>query len=92
MAVLREHVLAMNISTALILLVALVVLATIGFGLFGRRHPAIGIVALLAVPVAALGGWYAWAETGSVPWTIGYGAVALGGAAAAARNLRSRSR
>lgn len=41
------------------------------------RHPLLGVLTTIPALFAVLGGWHAHAESGSLPWTIGYGVFAL---------------
>ena len=46
----------------------------------------LGLIAASAAPLAALGAWYAWAESRSTAWTVGYGVLAVASFAAAFRH------
>jgi|CXWL01.1.fsa_nt_gi aspartate oxidase len=66
-------------------------IAVLGLALWGLvakpRSPLIGVIAAAVALMAAGGAWYAWAETKSVPWTVGDGVVALACVASAKRQL-----
>ena len=63
---------------AIIFLGAIVALAVVAWGAFrSRRSIAIAVVAVIVALLAAGCSWYAYAESQSLPWTIGYGVVAL---------------
>jgi hypothetical protein len=63
---------------AIIFIGAIVALAVVVWGAFrSRRSIAIAVVAVFVAVLAAGCGWYAFAESQSLPWTIGYGVVAL---------------
>ena len=81
----------MTIVSGLILLVALLFVVLVFWGLFTRcQFRFVGVLAILSVPVAALGAWYSWMETQSVGWTIGYSAFAMIGIVTAIRHLGRR--
>jgi predicted tellurium resistance membrane protein TerC len=68
----------MGITFAVVALAALIGMAAVLAALVNRRHSIPLTVAALFVAVTAGGGaWYAWAESHSTPWTLGYGAVAV---------------
>jgi di/tricarboxylate transporter len=78
----------MNIDTAVIFLGAIAALGATVWGLFAkRRSAAIGIIAAAVALLAAVCAWYAWAETKSIPWTLGYGAVVGASLASSVRQL-----
>jgi hypothetical protein len=70
------------------------VLAALALVVYGAISPkksiAVALVALLVAVLAAAGGWHAWAETGSVPWTLGYGVIVMAAAAVSVRHLVGR--
>jgi len=78
----------MNIASAVIFLG---MIAALGLALWGlvakQRSPVIGVIAAAVAFLAAGGAWYAWAESKSVPWTVGYGVVALACLASTMRQL-----
>ncbi len=80
----------MNIVSAVIFLG---MIAALGLALWGlvakRRSPVIGVIAAAVALIAAGGAWYAWAESKSIPWTIGYGVMAFIGLASAMRQFFS---
>ena len=78
----------MNIASAVFFLGMIAVLGLAFWGLVAKpRSPVIGVIAVAVALMAAGGAWYAWAESKSVPWTIGYGVVALACVASAMRQL-----
>jgi peptidoglycan/LPS O-acetylase OafA/YrhL len=78
----------MNFTTAAIFLGILAGLAVALWGLFSKRRSAtIATIAILVAILAAGGGWYAWAESESIPWTIGYAVVAVACLASAVRQI-----
>lgn len=82
----------MNLTTAIILLGLVGVLAITMYGLFNRaKLVLLGVIALLVVVLALLGAWYSWAESRSMPWTLGYATVAAVGLASAIRQLLPKS-
>jgi hypothetical protein len=63
---------------AVIFVGVIVALAFVVRGAFAKRRSiAVTLVALPLSVLAAGGAWYAFAESQSLPWTIGYGVVAL---------------
>ena len=84
----RRHV--MGTQGAIIFIGVAIALAMTVWGAFrSRRSIAIAVVALLVTVLAAGCGWYAFAESRSLPWTIGYGVVALLSLGVGIRHLRS---
>ena len=78
----------MNITSAVISLAMIAVLGLSLWSLVANQRSAVaGVIAAVVALLAAGGAWYAWAESKSVPWTIGYGVVALACAASAMRLL-----
>lgn len=71
------------------LLIALAIIVMVVIALFKMprsmlRSLILGLSLVLVSAVFSLGAWYAWAESNSLPWTLGYGtlaAIALSGAA-----------
>ena len=51
------------------------------------RSGLIAAVAVLPASLATLCCWYSYAESGSVPWMLGYGVVAVVSALVAVRHL-----
>ena len=57
---------------------AIAALAVVTWGAFSvRRSITVAVVSILVAVLAAGCGWYAFAESQSIPWTIGYGVLAL---------------
>jgi nicotinamide riboside transporter PnuC len=78
----------MNIVIAIIVLIAATLLLVPAFAAFSSwRHPFLSILTIALTLLASLGAYYAYAESQSLPWTIGYGLLALLGAAASYRHL-----
>ncbi len=80
-----------TIFTTIVLLTAILAVAVTGWGAFTERRSV--TVAVVALAVAGLGGllsYYACVETQSMPWTVGYGAVAIASAAVATRHVLAR--
>ncbi len=78
----------MNIDSAAVFLGAIAALSATLWGLFARRRSlAIGVIAAAVALLAAIFTWYAWAETKSLPWTLGYGVVVCAGLASSLRQL-----
>ena len=58
------------------------------WGLLSKQRSAfVGVIAASVAVLAAVGAWYAWAESRSIPWTVGYAALAVVSVAAAIRQL-----
>lgn len=47
----------------------------------GRPSLLVVLVGLALTSMGALGSWYSWAESQSLPWTVGYGGLGFLGAA-----------
>jgi hypothetical protein len=78
----------MNIESAVLFLCVIVAVAVAIWGLLGRtRSPIIGIIAVFVSILAAVGAWYAWAETKSTPWTNGFSVVVLAAILSAVRQF-----
>jgi Cu/Ag efflux pump CusA len=78
----------MELQITIVLLTAILAVAVTVWGAFTKRRSV--AVAIVALAVAGLGGllsYYACVETQSIPWAVGYGAVAIASAAVAARHL-----
>jgi len=76
----------MDLTTAGIFLGGIVALGITLWGLFSaRRSPIIAVIGALVAVLATVGAWYAWSETKSTPWTVGYAMIVL---AAIASSLR----
>ncbi len=83
----------MNPDSTIIFLGMIAAVCVVVWGLFSQRRSMLlaGIAVCVAV-LAAIGAWYAWAETQSVPWTVGYGVLAVASIIAAIRQFASRGR
>lgn len=61
---------------AIVLVLGVMALTAVGLTIYGavvpRRSLPIALVALAVLGVGSLGAWYAWMETQSIPWTVGY--------------------
>jgi hypothetical protein len=65
-------------SGAIIFLGVTAALAVVAWGAFAaRRSVAVAVVAAIVAVLASGCAWYAFAESQSLPWTIGYGVVTL---------------
>ena len=68
----------MGSAGALILVGVIVALAVVDWGaLKSGRSVTVAIVAFLVAVLTAGCGWYAFAESRSMPWTVDYGVVSL---------------
>ena len=78
----------MDIQGIAVLTVVGLALAAMLYGAVASRASIAAALIALAVMIAAAGGsWYAWAESASLPWTLGYAMTALVAAAVVLRNL-----
>jgi hypothetical protein len=78
----------MNFETVVLLLALFSLFGVVAWGLFSeQRSSAVGLFAILLAVIAAGCAWYAWAESRSIPWTIGYGILFAVSAASAIRQL-----
>lgn len=78
----------MNIASAVIFLGMIAVLGLSLWSLVANQRSAVaGVIAAAVALMTAGGAWYAWAESKSIPWTVGYGVVALACVASAMRQL-----
>jgi hypothetical protein len=81
----------MGFPTLILLAIIALALAVVMSGLFTSERSIVGALFSLAVAVVAFGGaLYAWGESHSIPWTVGYGTVVLLSMASAARQLVGR--
>ena len=78
----------MNITSAVIFLGLIAVLCLTLWGLVAkRRSRVLGVIAAAVALMAAGGAWYAWAESKSVPWTVGYIVIVVVSLASMMRQL-----
>lgn len=78
----------MGNAGAFIFIGVIVAVAVVVWGAFkSGRSITVAIVALLVAVLAAGCGWYAFAESRSMPWTIGYGVISLMSLAVGIKNL-----
>lgn len=81
----------MNIIGLLIFPVLLLLLVSSLVGLFWRPSNVwFGVAGALIIVPATLGAIHAWGESRSIPFTVGYGAIALIGLINVYRHLLSR--
>ncbi len=64
-----------------------VLFATLRAARSARPSPLVVLVGTSLVAMGALGGWYSWAETRSLGWTVGYCGLSLLGAAMLLRQV-----
>jgi len=80
----------METQGAIIFIGVFVALTVTACGAFrSRRSIAIAVVAAVVAVLAAGCGWYAFAESRSVPWTIGYAVLSLVSLSVAIKHARS---
>lgn len=78
----------MNIASAVFFLGFIAALGVTLWGLFARQRSAVvGAIAVAVAALAAIGAWIAWAESNSMPWTVGYGVLVAASLTAAARQF-----
>ena len=79
--------------TAAALFAGLILAVAVALGglIAEHRSPLVGVVAGLVAVLAALGAWYSWAESRSIPWTVGYGVVALTALASSIKQFMGRN-
>jgi predicted membrane channel-forming protein YqfA (hemolysin III family) len=87
----------MNLAGAAIFLCWITALGAVLLGLVvrPRRVPLRVLLFVTAAVVAlfsAIGAWYAWTESRSTTWTLGYALLALLGSASAIRQVAGRAR
>lgn len=76
----------MNFTGAAIFFVIIAAAGVTLWGLFTKqRSVVIGVVAAAVAVLATVGAWYAWAESRSIPWTVGYAVLVAASLASAAR-------
>ena len=81
----------MGIEGIGIAMLILLGLAALVWGMFGKKRSLIvAFVALAMAGLAALGSYYSFLETQSMPWTLGYAAVAVVAVAVAGRQFMSK--
>ncbi|HAA59882.1 MAG TPA: hypothetical protein DCE39_02985 [Planctomycetaceae bacterium] len=79
----------MGLQTAIVFVGVAAALGVTAWGAFrSRRSILVGVLALPVATLCAGCGWYAYAESRSLPWTTGYGVVALLSLVVAIRHLR----
>lgn len=68
----------MGITFVVVAVLFVAGLIAVLYGLVNRRRSILlAVVALLLALTAGGGAWYAWAESQSMPWTVGYGAIVV---------------
>jgi hypothetical protein len=78
----------MNITTVAIFVVTIAAIGATIRGLFTRQRSTVGGVIALGVAVfAAVGAWYAWAETHSITGSVVYTTVVIASFVSAARQF-----
>jgi len=76
----------LNFAGAAIFLSMLAAVCVVLWGLFSRRRSVVvGVITASVALLATVGAWYAWAESRSTPWTLGYAAVVVISVAATVR-------
>ena len=79
----------MGLQTAIVVIGVAAALGVTAWGAFrSRRSILVGVLALPVATLCAGCGWYAYAESQALPWTTGYGVVALLALGVAIRHLR----
>ena len=76
----------MNFEGIALFLAAIGTLCVAIWGHLSKQRSAfVGVIAAALAVLAACGAWYAWTESQSMPWTVGYGVVAVIGVTSAMR-------
>lgn len=82
----------MSLPLTIFILIAFLALAVVAAGLLSsQKSIGVALFSLVVAVVSAGGAGYAWTESHSLPWTIGYGAIAVLSVASAARQLLRQS-
>ena len=67
----------MGLEAVAIFLVLISICAVPIYGLVsGRKSTVVLVLSAVVSVLAVIGAWYSWAESRSVPWTVGYGVMA----------------
>ena len=74
-------------AVACVILSALALVIIVYGAMSPQKSAAIALIALVAAFLAAVGSWYAWTESASLLWSIGYGVAAFGAGAVGVRHL-----
>ncbi|HUG66294.1 MAG TPA: hypothetical protein VMM76_01005 [Pirellulaceae bacterium] len=78
----------MGITFVVVAVLCVAGLIAVLYGLVNRRRSILlAVVALLLALTTGGGAWYAWAESQSMPWTAGYGAIVVVSLIAAIRQF-----
>ena len=78
----------MGLPSAIFILIGFLVLAVVISGLFSsQKSIGVALFSSVVVVLAVGGAFYAWSESHSVPWTIGYGTIACVSLVSAGRQL-----
>lgn len=78
----------MSLPLAIYILIGLLALAVVAAGLLSaQKSIGVALFSLLVAVVSAGGAAYAWTESHSLPWTIGYGTIAVLSVASAVRQF-----
>ena len=81
----------MGSQGAIICFGVIVALAVVAWGAFrSQQSIAVAVIAVIVALLAAGCSWYAYAESQSLPWTIGYGYVALLSVTVAMKRIRDK--
>jgi hypothetical protein len=81
----------MGIEGIVVAVFALLALAALVWGMFGKKRSlVVAFIALAVVGLAALGSYYSFVETQSTPWALGYAGAAVFALVVAGRQLMSK--
>lgn len=81
----------MSFPSAIFILIGFLALAVVVSGLFSsEKSIGVALFSLVVAVLAAGGAAYAWTESHSLPWTIGYGVIAVLSVSSAAHQLLMR--
>ena len=78
----------MSLPFAIFVLAVLLAFTIVGSGLFSsQKLVGVALFSLVVAVLATGGAFYAWAESSSVLWAIGYGSLAVASLGSATRQL-----
>ena len=76
-----------NLGVMVLIGLVLILAAGVYGAVATRKSLAVGVIGLAVALLFAGGAWYAWVESRSAGWTLGYGTVALAAAVVSVYHL-----